>query len=123
MAPRAIPLLTALMLAAGPALAAPAKPPKPEPPVTVESLLTDAHAAAIKGDMELALRLAQSAIVANPAWTAAYVTLGDIYAQSGQAEFARNYYDAALGIDPADPGALKAMSALDQASTTVHAAR
>ena len=123
MVPRAIPLLTALMLAASPALAAPAKPPKPEPPVTVESLLTQAHAAAIKGDIELALRLAQSAIVADPARTGSYVALGDIYAQAGQAEFARNYYDAALGIDPADPGALKALSALDQASTTVNAAR
>lgn len=114
MNPRPIPLLAALMLLAAPALAAPAKAPKPEPPVTVESLLTQAQAAIGKGDTELAVRLAQSAIVADPARPTSYVALGEIYAETGQAEYARSYYDAALGIDPADPSALKALSDLDR---------
>jgi cytochrome c-type biogenesis protein CcmH/NrfG len=115
----AIPIL--LMLAVSPALAAPAKP-KVDPPVTVESLLADAHAAAGRGETELALRLAQSAIVADPARPASYVALGDIYAETGQADYARNFYDAALGIDPSEPNALKGLSALGQGST-VNAAR
>jgi len=116
----AIPAL--LLLAIGPALAAPAKPPKVEPPVTVESLLAQAHAAAGRGETELALRLAQSAIVADPARPGSSVALGDIYAGTGQADYARNFYDAALGIDPSEPDALKGLSALDHGST-VNAAR
>jgi Flp pilus assembly protein TadD len=138
MIPRAIPLLAALTLATAPAWAAPTKmpaptkapapaktAPKPTPPVTVESLLTQAHAAVTKGDTELALRLAQSAIVADPARPSSYAALGDIYAEAGQADYARNFYDAALGIDPAEPSALKGLSALDHGrpGATANAAR
>jgi len=103
----------------------PAKPPKAEPPITVELLLAQAHAAIGKGDTELALRLAQSAIVADPARPKSYVALGDIYAETGQADYARNFYDAALGIDPAEPSALKARSALDRShpETTARASK
>jgi Flp pilus assembly protein TadD len=124
----AIPLLAALLLASATAWAAPAKLPTPaksaapEPPITVESLLTQAQTAVAKGDTELALRLAQSAIVADPARPTSYVVLGNIYAEAGQPEYARSYYDAALGIDPVEPTALKGLSALDQRST-VNAAR
>ena len=121
MTPRTIPLLAALLLAAAPVLAAPAKPPKIETPVTVESLLVQAHAAVGKGDTELALRLAQSAIVADPARPTSYVALGDIYAEAGQPDYARNFYDAALGIDPREPSALKALSELDHARTSTAA--
>ncbi len=128
---RAIPLLAALVLATAPSLAAPkpAKPIKPAAkvvaPVTVESLLVQAHAAATKGETELAVRLAQSAIVADPARPTSYVALADIYAETGQPDYARNFYDAALGIDPAEPTALKGISALDKnhSSTTANAAR
>jgi len=126
---RPIPVLIALLLAASPAFAAPAKPAastakvtQPEPPITVESLLTQARAAIGRGDRELALRLAQSAIVADPARPTSYVALGDIYAEAGQPDYARSYYDAALNIDPVEPSALKALSALDRTST-VNAAR
>src|SRR5437870_2337494 len=94
--PRLVPLCAALLLASLPAWAAPAKPPVTEPPVTAESLLDRAHTAVAKGGTELALRLAQSAIVADPARPASYVALGDIYAEAGQPDFARNYYAAAL---------------------------
>ena len=124
---RAIPLLAALVVATSSAFAAPAAKPaaKTEAPVTVEGLLTQAHAAIAKGDKELALRLAQSAIVADPARPSSYVALGDIYAETGQPEYARSYYDAALGIDPAHAGALKAISALDRLrpATTANAAQ
>ncbi len=126
MTPRTIPALLAvllpLLLSVTAATAAPAKTVK-EPPVTVESLLAGAYAATAKGDIELALRLAQSAIVADPARPTSYVALGDVYAQAGQGDYARSYYDAALDIDPVNPSALKAISALDQnrSETTANA--
>ena len=128
---RAIPLLAALVVATAPAFAAPkpapkvSGPAKAEMPLTVEALLTQAHAAVTKGDTELAVRLAQSAIVADPARPTSYVALGDIYAEAGQPEYARSFYDAALGIDPAQPAALKALSALgkEHNSTTANAAQ
>jgi tetratricopeptide (TPR) repeat protein len=120
---RTIPAL--LLLATNLAYAAPAKAPAkaPEAPVTVESLLTQSQAATGRGEFELALRLAQSAIVADPARPGSYVALGNIYAQSGQPDYARSFYDAALGIDPVEPNALKALAALDHAPATVNAAR
>ena len=124
-----IPLLAVLVLLAAPAAAAPSKPEPEAPvtvaPVTVEALLNQAHAAIGKGETELALRLAQSAIVADPARTHSYVVLGDIYAVAGQPEYARNFYDAALGIDPQDAAALRAINALDknQPATTANAAQ
>ena len=122
MIPRAIPALLAVLLSMPVAMAAPAKTVK-EPPVTVESLLAGAHAATARGDIELALRLAQSAIVADPARPTSYVALGDVYAQAGEGEYARSYYDAALEIDPVNPSALKAISALDhtRSETTANA--
>lgn len=78
----------------------------------VSGLLGQAQAAERHGKTELALRLAQSAIVADPADPAAYVGLGDVYAQAGDAEFARNSYEKALDIDPNAPAALKAIAAL-----------
>ena len=117
---RLIPALAVLLLAASTAgiCATPKKHFKPaatpvEQPVTVDGLLTQAHDAQGKGDTELAVRLAQSAIVADPARPTSYVALGDIYAGAGQAEYARSFYDQALGIDPSEPSALKAIAALD----------
>ncbi len=82
----------------------------PNPAVT--ALLTQSQEAAVKGDTELALRMAQAAIVADPANTTAYVALGNLYAQAGQGDYARSYYDAALQIDPQDAAALRAIAAL-----------
>jgi len=122
---RSIPLLVGLALVATPAFAARTKQPKPTPPVTVESLLAQAHAAIGKGDRELAVRLAQSAIVADPARPSSYVVLGDIYADAGEPDYARSFYDAALDIDPSDPNALKAVVELDRThpETTANAAK
>jgi Flp pilus assembly protein TadD len=127
---RAIPLLAAFVVATSPVFAAPkpaskvSGPVKAEAPLTVEALLTQAHAAVTKGDTELAVRLAQSAIVADPARPTSYVALGDIYAEAGRPEYARSFYDAALGIDPAQPAALKAIAALgNHTSTTANAAQ
>ena len=121
---RTIPLLLALALPLS-AAAAPTKsmPPKNaaktqtpvvEAPVTVEQLVAQAKDATAKGDTELAVRLAQAAIVRDPARTSSYVALGDIYASSGQPDYARSYYDAALDIDPADAAAQKALSDLNR---------
>ena len=97
-----IPILL-LVAAVGPACAA-------TPPAVV-ALITQAQDAQVKGEHELALRLAQSAIVADPSQPASYVALGDIYARQGQSEYARSYYELALQIDPQDAGALKGMAA------------
>lgn len=124
---RTIPLLAVLVLLAAPATAAPSKPETPavEAPLTVEALHNQARSAVGKGETELALRLAQSAIVADPRRTSSYVVLGDIYAMAGQPDYARNFYDAALDIDPQDAAALKAISALDtnKPATTANAAQ
>jgi Flp pilus assembly protein TadD len=119
MTSRLIPALAVLLLSTGTlstgVCAATAKHPKPaEQPVTVESLLSQAREAVGKGDTELAVRLAQSAIVADPARPTSYVALGDIYAQAGQPDYARSFYDEALGIDPVEPNALKALATLDR---------
>jgi tetratricopeptide (TPR) repeat protein len=98
-----IPLLL-LALSAPPAGAA-----TPDP---VTALLTQARDAQTKGENDLALRLAQSAIVADPARPGSYVALGDVYAAQGQPDYARSYYDLALTIDPVSPAALKAIAAL-----------
>jgi len=121
---RTIPVLAALALLTANVAAAPTKSVQAAAPVTVESLLAQARAATAKGEVELALRLAQSAIVADPARPTSYVALGDIHAAAGQPDYARNYYDAALEIDPQEPAALKAISALDRSpAATANAAR
>lgn len=76
------------------------------------ALITQAQEAVGKGDTHLALRMAQAAIVADPASTAPYVALGDIHARQGEADYARAYYEAALQIDPQDAQALRAIAAL-----------
>ena len=129
---RPIHLLAVLALLTASAAAAPTRSvsaatakPAPAPAVTVESLLADARAATGRGEVELALRLAQSAIVADPARPTSYVALGDIHAAAGQPDYARNYYDAALEIDPQEPAALNAIAALDKTkpATTANAAQ
>jgi Tfp pilus assembly protein PilF len=99
-----IPILLLVLAAVVPARAA--------APPAVTALLTQAQDAQVKGEHELALRMAQAAIVADPSQTVSYVTLGDLYAQQGQQEYARSYYEAALQIDPQDAAALQRMAAL-----------
>ena len=115
-------LILALILLAAPAFAAAprhaAKPPAPvEAPVSADpagDLMGQAQAAHARGEKELAVRLAQAAIVADPARPATYNVLGDLYAADGDADYARFYYREALNIDPADADATKAMAALDR---------
>ena len=58
-----------------------------------------------KGDTELALRLAQSAIVADPARPSSYVALGDIYAELPASPItpARSFYDNPRWVDRSRP--------------------
>ena len=105
-----------ILLAAGLFLAAPQAMAAPSAAI---ALIDQAHAAQTRGETELALRLAQSAIVADPKLTGAYVALGDLYAVAGQSDYARSYYDEALEIDPSDPAALKAIAALNNKTPRV----
>lgn len=124
---RAIPVVLAFVLGgalsaftagAAPTKSTPAKAkvakPVIEAPITVETLLSQAKDAVGKGDTERAVRLAQAAIVRDPARTSSYVALGDIYASAGQADYARSFYQAALDIEPSDAGAQKALSDLNR---------
>ncbi len=115
----------------GPAMAAaprkaaikpPAAAAQPAPALSADDLMRDAQAAQAKGDHDLALRLAQSAIVAAPSRPVVYTVLGDLYAANGDADFARFYYRQALSIDPVDADAGRAMAALDR-STDQQAAK
>ncbi len=112
-------LMFALVLLAAPAMAAPPhKQPLPakEPPIaaalSADDLMRQAQAASAKGDTDLALRLAQAAIVADPAKPATYDLLADLYAGAGQGDYASFYYGEALGIDPSDPAATRGTAEL-----------
>jgi len=113
-------LILALILLAVPAFAVAPRRPVARAPVAAAvsadpagDLIDQARAAHARGEKELAVRLAQSAIVADPARPAAYNALGDLYAADGDADYARFYYREALNIDPTDTDATKAMAALD----------
>ncbi len=111
-------LIFGLVLLAGPALAAtrpaPAKPAPGPVAVSADDLMQQAQAANGKGDKDLAFRLAQAAIVADPAKPQTYDLLADLYAGEGQRDFASFYYNEALGIDPSDSGAAKGTAELDR---------
>ncbi len=99
--------------------AAPASDPQPDP----VTLIAQAREAQNRGESDLALRLAQSAIVADPARPASYDALADLYMALNQPEAARSYFDEALSIDPNDDGARRGMLALDQGSPQQQAAQ
>src|ERR1019366_282942 len=113
-------IVLALILLAVPAFAAaPRAPARPKAPLAAPvsadpagDLIAQAQTAQANGDRDLAIRLAQAAIVADPARPATYDALGDLYAANGDADYARFYYGEALAIDPVDAGATKAMAAL-----------
>ena len=106
---------TALIFAVGllvtPAVAAtralPAKAVPGSVTLSADELMRQAQAANAKGDKDLAVRLAQAAIVADPAKPQTYDLLADLYAGEGQSDFASFYYNEALGIDPSDPAAIR----------------
>ena len=91
-------------------------------PLNVDDLITQARQAQSHGDTELAVRLAQSAIVVGPNRSDTYDALADVYNAQDQPEFARSYYNEALSIDPADTSALKAIAALDHGTSDQRAA-
>jgi tetratricopeptide (TPR) repeat protein len=108
-----------LVLLAAPAMAAPPhKQPLPgkEPPaaaaLSADDLMRQAQAASAKGDTDLAFRLAQAAIVADPAKPSTYDLLADLYAGAGQGDYASFYYGEALGIDPSDAAATRGTAEL-----------
>lgn len=116
-----IPLIFALALVGTPAIAAaphalPTSPSSASAVANAEDLMRQAQAASAKGDKDLAMRLAQAAIVADPAKAATYDLLADLYAAQGQNDFASFYYNEALGIDPSDPAAVKGTAGLTHSS-------
>lgn len=94
----------------------PAKPASPSAAASADELMRQAQEANAKGDQDLAFRLAQAAIVADPAKPQTYDLLGDLYAHAGEGDFASFYYSEALGIDPSDPAAAKGTAELSHNS-------
>jgi tetratricopeptide (TPR) repeat protein len=94
-----------------------------EPQPNADILMGQARDAQDRGERDLAVRLAQSAIVAAPARPAPYDALADIYLAQNQPEAARSYYAEALSIDPADPGAQRGMATLDHGAPQQQAAQ
>src|ERR1700754_825272 len=91
-------------------------------PLTAKDLMAQARQAQTRGDQELAVRLAQASIVADPDLPDTYDTLGDIYAAQNQPDFALSYYNEALSIDPTDNAALQAIAGLDRGVSDQRAA-
>ena len=81
----------------------------------VDSLLAESRAAEHAGHLEAAIRMAQAAIVADPARASSYTALGNVYAHADQAEFARFYFGEALNIDPQDSGAQAGLARAESA--------
>jgi tetratricopeptide (TPR) repeat protein len=92
-----------------------------EAPLSADDLVRQAQAAKSRGENDLALRLAQAAIVADPARPASYDALGTLYASGGDSDFARFYFNRALSIDPTDADAVKSVAALDRSDRTAKA--
>jgi tetratricopeptide (TPR) repeat protein len=101
------------------AASAPVIEPQPDP----VTLIAQARDAQTRGESDLAVRLAQSAIVADPARPASYDVLADLYLALNQPEEARSYFGEALSIDPNDDAARRGMLALDQGSLPQQAAQ
>ena len=125
-APDAKPVAAPVKAKAAPAKAVPAKAVAAKPKTAAAPVIADvpadplalqiqARAAAARGDHDLAIVLAESAIVADPARASSYDALGDVYAAQKQPAFARNFYQKALDIDPTDVAATQAIAALDRA--------
>ena len=114
-------LIFALAVLAVPAMAAtrpaPAKPAPAPVAITADDLMRQAQEANSKGDRDLALRLSQAAIVADPAKPATYDFLAGLYAGEGQNDYASFYYSEALGIDPSDAAATRATAQLNHTDT------
>jgi len=110
-------LILVLAFLAVPALAkthpAPAKPAQPVA-LNADDLMRQAQDANAKGEKDLAVRLAQAAIVADPARPQTYDVLADIYVGQGHSDFASFYYSEALGIDPSDAAATRATAQLNR---------
>jgi tetratricopeptide (TPR) repeat protein len=90
--------------------AAPVIEPQPDP----AQLVIQARDAQSRGESDLAVRLAQSAIVADPARPSSYDALAAVYLAQNQPEAARSYFGEALSIDPDDDAARQGMSTLDR---------
>jgi len=66
-----------------------------------------------RGDLDGAAQLFQSAIVYAPRDPVPYHRLGRLYAESGRAELAHQFYGLALDVQPAYAPALEGLALLD----------
>jgi tetratricopeptide (TPR) repeat protein len=87
-----------------------------------DSLLARSKAEEVAGHEQAAIRLAQAAIVSNPARTDSYTALADLYARAHDGESASFYYQEALDIDPQDSAAQRGLMLAQNADKTRAAA-
>ena len=53
-----------------------------------------------QGDAEAAIRILADAVEADPTFVGARMALGDLYAETGEAEKAREQYEAIVDMEP-----------------------
>jgi len=70
---------------------------------------------AMRGDVDGAAQLFQSAIIYAPRDPVPYHRLGQLYAQNGRPELAHQFYGLALDVQPAYAPALEGLALLDLA--------
>jgi len=86
------------------------------PVFTEQYFLDKALESASLGDLDAAAQLFQSAIIYAPHDPVPYHRLGQLYAKSGQAQLAQQYFSLALNVEPAYAPALEGLALLDLAA-------
>jgi len=74
-----------------------------------QDFLQRAEEAANRGERLSAIQLFQSAIIYAPKTIEPYLGIADFYAQTDEPALAEIYYGMALGLEPANPPALKGL--------------
>lgn len=87
-----------------------------------EQFLQEAEEAASRGENLTALHLFQSAIIYAPRETEPYLGIAEFYAETDQADLAEKYFGMALGLEPANPPALRGLALLALAEGDVEGA-
>lgn len=85
-------------------------------PTNPDLMIAKSRSADRAGNRDAAIRLAESAIVADPARASSYVELGDLYMRAEQPDFAAFYYAEALEVDPLDVAVQQDLARADAAA-------
>lgn len=84
--------------------------PSPDLQKVSNILVREGNTALTDGDLPLALKLYEQAVVSNPQNIAAYIGLGQLYLNAELLADSLKYFDIALSLDPANIGTLELQS-------------